>query len=91
MKRLIRLLGSLEVTVFLMVLVSLWFALAALLSVSSQYGNTMRLLNDQLATTSLFRLPPQGPFADGDTHHCWAHVIHHFDDSPGIGVEEIQV
>ena len=59
MKRLIRLLGSLEVTVFLMVLVSLWFALAALLSVSSPYGNTMRLLNDQLVVSSLFHLPHQ--------------------------------
>ncbi len=59
MKRLIRFLGSLEVTVFLMVLVSLWFALGALMSVSSQYGNTVRLLNDQLAASSLFRLPPQ--------------------------------
>lgn len=59
MKGFIRFLGSLEVTVFLMVLVSLWFALAALLSVSSQYGNTMRLLNDQLVATSLTRLPHQ--------------------------------
>jgi hypothetical protein len=59
MKKWVRFLGSLEVTVFLMVLVSIWFALAALLSVSSQYGNTMRLLNDQLVASSLFRLPHQ--------------------------------
>ncbi len=59
MKRLVRFLGSLEVTVFLMVLVCIWFALAALVSVSSQYGNTMRLLNDQLVASSLLHLPHQ--------------------------------
>lgn len=59
MKRLIRFLGSLELTVFLMVLVCIWFSLAALLSVSSEYGNTVRLLNDQLVADSLFRLPHQ--------------------------------
>lgn len=57
MKRIVRILGSLELTLFLMLLVSLWFALGAALSVSSQYGNTVRSLNDQLLWKSLFELP----------------------------------
>lgn len=40
-----------------MLLVSLWFALGAVLAVSSQYGNTVRSLNDQLVWKSLFELP----------------------------------
>ena len=60
MRKLIRLLGSLELTLILMVLVSIWFALGAVLAVSSQYGNTVRLLNDQLVWKSLFELPHQG-------------------------------
>lgn len=60
MKKLIRILGSLELTLILMVLVSIWFALGAVLAVSSQYGNTVRLLNDQLVWKSLFELPHQG-------------------------------
>lgn len=60
MKKLIRILGSLELTLILMVLVSIWFALGAVLAVSSQYGNTVRLLNDQLVWKSLLELPHQG-------------------------------
>ena len=60
MKKLIRLLGSLELTLILMVLVSIWFALGAVLAVSSQYGNSVRLLNDQLVWKSLFELPHHG-------------------------------
>gem|GEM_PF-1810742 len=57
MRKLVRILGSLELTLILMLLVSLWFALGAILSVSSQYGNTVRSLNDQLVWKSLFELP----------------------------------
>ena len=60
MRKLVRLLGSLELTLILMVLVSIWFALGAVLAVSSQYGNTVRLLNDQLVWKSLLELPHQG-------------------------------
>jgi len=56
-KRFVRILGSLELTLILMLLVSVWFALGAVLAVSSQYGNTMRSLNDQLVGKSLFELP----------------------------------
>ncbi len=57
MKKIVRILGSLELTLVLMLLVSLWFALGAVLAVSSQYGNTVRSLNDQLVWKSLFELP----------------------------------
>ncbi|MEW6439389.1 MAG: hypothetical protein AB1640_00490 [bacterium] len=57
MTKLIRLLGSLEWTLILMVLVCVWFAVGGILAVSSQYGNTVRALNDQLAARSLSELP----------------------------------
>lgn len=60
MKKLIRLLGSLELTLILMILVSIWFALCGVLAVSSQYGNTVRLLNDQMVWESFFDLPHRG-------------------------------
>ena len=60
MKKLLRLLGSLELTLILMILVSIWFVLGGVLAVSSQYGNTLRILNDQLVWKSLFDLPHRG-------------------------------
>ncbi|UCF55912.1 MAG: hypothetical protein JSW15_07280 [Deltaproteobacteria bacterium] len=57
MKKLIKFFSSLELTLILMILVAIWFALGALLSVSSQYGSGIRLLNDQLVGKSLFELP----------------------------------
>jgi hypothetical protein len=54
MKKLIKFLGSLEFTAILMLALAIWFTLGAILSVSSQYGNTMRRLNDQLVLDSLF-------------------------------------
>lgn len=56
MRKLVHFMGSLELTLVLMLLVAVWFSLGALLSVSSQYGNSIRLLNDQLAGQSLFGL-----------------------------------
>ena len=49
--------GSLKLTLVMMLLVAIWFTVGAILSVSSQYGNAFRLLNDILIGKALFGLP----------------------------------
>jgi len=69
MKKLIDILGSMKLTLILLLLVALWFALGGVLSVSSQYGNTFRQLNDQLLGKCLFGLPSIPP-------RIWSPLFH---------------
>jgi hypothetical protein len=57
MKTILQILSSLKATLVLLILVAIWFCSGALLSVSSQYGQTFRALNHQLVWKSLFNLP----------------------------------
>jgi len=61
MRKMCTLLGSLKLTLALMLIIAIWFSLGIILSTSSQYGNTFRLLNDRLVADSLLTLSTPSP------------------------------